>query len=81
MARRNVPVRMMRISSSVTLMARVAVYPSNSGWKAPRRPARSVESKMYVTRAMVGMYMSGEFTSSRGGRYRDEAFAVAGSAE
>lgn len=68
MASRKVPVLIMRISSSVTDMARVAVYPSSSGWNAPRSPAKSVESRMYVTSAMVGMYMSGELTSSRGGR-------------
>ena len=36
---------------------------------------------MYVTSAMVGMYMSGLLGSSRGGRYSVEPAAAAGSAE
>lgn len=66
---------MMRISSKVTAMATVAVVPRSSGLKAPRRPAMKVESRMYVTSAMVGIYMSGEFTSSRGGWYSSAAEA------
>ncbi len=68
MARRKVPVRMIKISSSVTEIATVAVYPSSSGWKAPLRPANRVDRRIYVTSAIVGMYMSGELMSSRGGR-------------
>ena len=56
------------ISTATTAKAAVAVRPITSGWKAPRRPANSVERRMYVTNAMTGMYMSGEFRSSRGGR-------------
>ena len=56
------------ISTATMAKAAVAVRPMTSGWNAPRRPANSVERSMYVTNAMTGMYMSGEFRSSRGGR-------------
>jgi hypothetical protein len=48
--------------------------------KAPRKPAIKVESRMYVTKAMVGIYMSGELTSSRGGWYNNAAEAAASGA-
>ena len=56
------------ISTATTAKAAVAVKPMTSGWNAPRRPASSVERSIYVTKAMTGMYMSGELRSSRGGR-------------
>src|SRR2546421_11662464 len=56
------------ISEMTTNIALTAIEPSSSGWKLPFRPARTVESRMYVMKAMIGMYMSGEFRSSRGGR-------------
>ena len=56
------------ISKATTAIAVVVIEPSNSGWKLPLSPARTVESRMYVTKAIAGMYMSGELISSRGGR-------------
>ena len=46
----------------------MAVRPRSSGWKLPARPARRVERRMYVTKAITGIYISGELMSSRGGR-------------
>ena len=68
MLRMYVPNFKPRISSITTTNAVVAVRPMTSGWKAPLSPASSVERRMYVTKAMTGMYMSGELMSSRGGR-------------
>lgn len=51
-----------------TKNAYVAVNPSNSGLNAPCKPAIIVESRMYVTRAINGMYISGLLRSSLGGR-------------
>lgn len=61
-----------KISRITTPTALVVIEPSSSGWNFPRSPASTVESSMYVIRAMMGMYMSGEFMSSRGGRYMEE---------
>lgn len=63
------------ISNKTTARAVDVIEPSNSGLKLPRRPARMVERRMYVTNAMTGMYMSGEFKSSRGGRKMDVYWA------
>jgi len=60
------------ISNRRTAMAVVVVAPRSSGWKFPRKPASIEESRMYVTSAITGMYMSGELRSSRGGRNIDE---------
>ena len=61
-----------RISKTMTARAVVVIEPRSSGWKLPRRPASTAESRMYVTTAMVGMYKSGELISSRGGRKIEE---------
>ena len=49
------------------ILAFEKVMPSNWGSKVPFKPAMRVESRMYVTKAMSGMYMSGALISSRGG--------------
>lgn len=59
------------ISNNTTARAVDVIEPNSSGLKLPRSPARMVERSMYVTNAMTGMYMSGEFRSSRGGRKMD----------
>lgn len=62
-------VRRMSNSNTMTTMDVVVMLPSISGLNVPLMPAKTVESKMYVMRDMMGMYMSGEFRSSLGGRY------------
>ena len=57
-----------KISNIITPRAVEAFEPSNSGLKVPCMPARKVERSVYVISDIVGMYMSGLFTSSRGGR-------------
>lgn len=47
----------------------VAMLPRISGVNVPLTPAKTVDSKMYVMRDMIGIYISGEFKSSLGGRY------------
>lgn len=64
--------RRMTISNTITTMDVVVILPNISGLKVPLMPANTVESRMYVMRDMIGMYMSGEFRSSRGGRYMFE---------
>lgn len=62
----------MAISTSMTKTDVVVIEPSSSGLKVPLIPANTVESKIYVIRDMIGIYMSGELRSSRGGRYMEE---------
>ena len=57
-----------KISNMTTPRAVEAFLPNNSGLKVPCMPARKVESSVYVINDIVGMYMSGLFRSSRGGR-------------
>lgn len=56
------------ISNIITARAVVAMDPRRPGSKLPLRPARTADRRTYVTIAITGMYMSGEFMSSRGGR-------------
>lgn len=67
MASRNMPISIQMIITEVVVM-----LPRSSGLNVPLTPARTVESKMYVMSDMIGMYISGELISSRGGRYRCE---------
>lgn len=57
------------ISTRITKIDVVVIDPSISGLNVPLIPASTVDSRMYVIKDMMGMYMSGELRSSRGGRY------------
>jgi len=72
-------VRRMSNSSTMTTTDVVVMLPNISGLNVPLMPARTVESKMYVMRDMMGMYMSGELRSSLGGRYMLEYCGAEGS--
>ena len=63
------------ISNNTTASAVDVMEPNSSGLKLPRSPARMVERRIYVTKAMTGMYRSGEFRSSLGGRKREVYWA------
>ena len=68
MLRRYIAVFSIKISNIMTPRAVEALEPSNSGLKEPCMPAKKVERSVYVINDIVGMYMSGLFRSSRGGR-------------
>lgn len=57
------------ISTPITTKDVVVILPKISGLNVPLIPAKTVESNMYVMSDIIGMYMSGELRSSRGGRY------------
>lgn len=57
------------ISTKITKIDVVVIEPRISGLKVPLIPANTVDSRIYVINDMMGMYMSGELRSSRGGRY------------
>lgn len=59
----------MRISTTITMTEVVAMLPRISGVNVPLMPASTVDSRMYVIKDMIGIYMSGELRSSLGGRY------------
>src|ERR1700754_1518977 len=46
-----------KISAPTAIKAFVAIEPNNSGWKALFKPAIRADNRIYVTRAISGIYM------------------------